>query len=61
MEPGFPLSNVGDVRAEMKSVEAQAIQLICAEYGKVAESCTYMTECSQNVALKNRGSVVHHQ
>jgi len=39
------LSKVGDVKADMKSVQAQATQFICAAYGKVAESCTSMTGC----------------
>ncbi|KAG1698340.1 hypothetical protein GQR58_005786 [Nymphon striatum] len=39
------LSEVGDVKADMKSVQAQATKFICAAYGKVADSCTSMTEC----------------
>ncbi len=42
---GFSLSKVGDVNADMESVESQATKFICAAYGKVAESCTSMTEC----------------
>ena len=37
------LSKVGDVKADMKSVLAQATKFICAAYGKVAEPCTSMT------------------
>ena len=39
----FPLFCIGDVHAEIKSVEAQATKLMCAAYGKVAESCYSMT------------------
>ena len=39
------LSKVGDVKADMKSVQAQATKFICAACGKVAEPCTSMTEC----------------
>ena len=45
MQGGFSLSKVGDVEADMQSVEAQSIKFICAAYGKVAESCKSMTEC----------------
>ena len=41
----FSLSEVGDVTADMKSVEAQATNFICAAYGKITQSCTSMTEC----------------
>lgn len=41
----FSLSKVGDVTADMKSVEAQATNFICAAYGKITQSCTSMTEC----------------
>ena len=40
----FSLSKVGDVKADMKSMQAQATEFICAAYGKVAEPCTSMTE-----------------
>ena len=39
------LSKVRDVKADMKSVQAQATKFICAGYGKVAELCTSITEC----------------
>ena len=45
MQGGFSVSKVGDVEADMQSVEAQSIKFICAAYGKVAESCKSMTEC----------------
>ena len=38
----FPLLCIGDVHAEIKSVEAQATKFMCAAYGKVAESCNSM-------------------
>ena len=41
----FSLSKVGDVEADMKTVEAQATKFMCAAYGKITESCTSMTEC----------------
>ena len=41
----FPLFCIGDVHAEIKSVEAQATKFMCIAYGKVAESCNSMTEC----------------
>ena len=41
----FPLICIGDVHAEIKSIEAQATKFMCAAYGKVAESCNSMTEC----------------
>ena len=41
----FPLFCIGDVHAEIKSVEAQASKFMCTGYGKVAESCSSMTEC----------------
>ena len=41
----FPLFCIGDVHAEIKSVEAQATKFMCTAYGKVAESCNSMTEC----------------
>ena len=40
----FPLFCIGDVHAEIKSVEAQATEFMCAAYSKVAESCNSMTE-----------------
>ncbi len=39
----FPLFCIGDVHAEIKSVEAQATKVMCAAYGKEAESCNSMT------------------
>ena len=39
------LSKVGDVKVDMKSAQVQATKFICAGYGKVAETCTSMTEC----------------
>jgi len=36
------LSKVGDVKADMKSLQAK---FICAAYGKVAESCMSMIKC----------------
>ncbi|MPC60869.1 hypothetical protein E2C01_054929 [Portunus trituberculatus] len=42
---GCPLSDIGNVQADMKSVEAQATSFTCAAYGKAAESCKSMTEC----------------
>ena len=53
----FSLSKVGDVTADMKSVEAQATNFICAAYGKITQSCTSMTECG----TPKHGRVVHHQ
>ena len=41
----FPLFCIGYVHAEIKSVEAQASKFMCTGYGKVAESCSSMTEC----------------
>ena len=41
---GFPIFCIGDVHAEITSVEAQATKFMCAAYGKVAESCNSMTE-----------------
>ena len=41
----FPLFCIGDVHAEIKSVEAHATKFMCTAYGKVAESCNSMTEC----------------
>ena len=41
----FPLFCIGDVHAEIESVEAQATKFMCIAYGKVAESCNSMTEC----------------
>ena len=41
----FPLICIGDVHAEIKSVEAHATKFMCAAYGKVVESCNSMTEC----------------
>ena len=41
----FPLFCIGDVHAEIKSVEAHATKFTCASYGKVAESCNSMTQC----------------
>ena len=34
----FPLFCIGDVHAEIKSVEAPATKFMCTAYGKVAES-----------------------
>ena len=39
------LSKFGDVKTDMKSVQAQATKFICASYGKVTEPCTSITEC----------------
>ena len=33
----FPLFCIGDVHAEIESVEAQATKFMCSAYGKVAE------------------------
>ncbi len=41
----FPLFCIGDVHAEIESVEAQATKFMYTAYGKVAESCNSMTEC----------------
>ena len=41
----FPLFCIGDVHAEMKSVESQTTRCMCTAYAKVAESCNFMTEC----------------
>ena len=41
----FPLFCIGDVHAEIKSIEAQATKFMCTAYGKVAESCNSMTGC----------------
>ena len=41
----FPLFCIGDVHADIKSVEAQSTKFMCAAYGKVAESCNSMEEC----------------
>ena len=41
----FPLFCIGDVHAEIKSVEAQGTKFMCTAYGKVAESSNSMTEC----------------
>ena len=43
------VSKVGDVKADIKSVQAQATTFIWAAYGKVAEPCTSMTECRFNM------------
>ena len=40
----FPRFCIGDVHAAITYVEAQAIEFMCAAYGKVAESCNSMTE-----------------
>jgi hypothetical protein len=40
----FPLFAIGDVNADLKSVETQAIKLICASYGKITATCNSMTE-----------------
>ena len=51
----FSLSKVGDVKADMKSVQAQATEFICAAYGKVKETCsTHDRMQGQDVAFKNR-------
>ena len=42
---GFSLSKVGDMKDDMKSVEAQATKFIWAAYGNIAESCLSMMEC----------------
>ena len=42
---GCPLFDIGNVQAEMKSVEDQVPSFICAAYGKAAESFKSMTEC----------------
>ena len=39
----FPLLCIGDVHAEIISVEAHATKFTCAAYGEVAESCNCMT------------------
>ena len=41
----FSLCKVGDVKADMKSVEAQATNFKCAAHCKITQSCTSMTEC----------------
>ncbi len=46
---------IGDVHAEIKSVEAQATKFMCAAYGKVAESCNSMTECRVNMWRSKTG------
>ena len=38
------LSKVGDVKTDMKSVQAQVINFMCATHGNLAEPCTSMTE-----------------
>jgi len=43
----FSVSKVWDVKANMKSVQAQVITFIRAAYGKVTEPCTSMTECRE--------------
>ena len=40
----FPLICIGDVHAEMKSVESQTTKCMCTAYAKVAETCNFMTE-----------------
>ena len=57
----FPLFCIGDVHAEIKSVEAQATKFMCAAYGKVAESCNSMTECRVKSGAQKQGRVVHHR
>ena len=57
----FSLSEVGDVTADMKSIEAQATNFICAAYGKITQSCTSMTECRAKCGTPKQGRVVHHQ
>ena len=57
----FPLFCIGDVHAEIKSVEAQATKFMCAAYGKVAESCNSMPECRVKMWRSKQGRVVHHQ
>ena len=42
-------AKVGDVKADMKSLQAQVSKLICATYGNVAESCISMAECRVNM------------
>ena len=46
---GVPLFNIGDVAADIKSVEAQATASICAAYGKSTNYCTSMIECKVKV------------
>ena len=41
------VSKVGDVKANMKSVQAQASTFKCVAYGKVTEPCTSMTKCRE--------------
>ena len=47
------LSKVGEVKTDMKSMQAQATK--CAAYGKVAEPCTSMTECRVNMWRSKTG------
>ena len=49
------LSKVGDVKTDMKSMQAQAAKFMCAAYGKVAEPCTSMTECRVNMWRSKTG------
>ena len=49
------LSKVGDVKADIKSVQAQATKFICVRYGKVAEPSTSMTECLVKTWLSKTG------
>ena len=51
----FPLFCIGDVHAEIKSVEAQATNFMCAADGKVAESCNSRTECRVNMWRSKTG------
>ena len=49
------LSKIGDVKGNMKSLQAQATNLICAAYGKVAEPCTSITECRDKMWRSKQG------
>ena len=54
----FPLSDVGDLKADMKVVEAQATKFICDAHSKVAESCSSMTECRIKMCRQKTGKSV---
>ncbi len=41
----YPLSQIGDDKADINSFIAQATHFVCAAYGKTVESCTSMTDC----------------
>ena len=51
----FRLFCIGDVHAEIKSVEEQVTKFMCAAYGKAAESCNSMTECRVKMWRLNTG------